>query len=202
MNLTNLPKVVVEFTGLTGLLQNRDDIRITSPELAKTKAESYDQHEERIWKEKAHWSPDTTPRHVLFPAIWIRKMLIASQRQNADPIRPASSRMAKDSLIKHYTGGILLTDDPIVMYKDKPVLDGDLVPFKKMVSPQKGKVLCIRPMIPLGWTVRAEINILNEQIRPEYIIQSLNWAGVYNGCGDWRVEKGGNFGMFQVKLVG
>jgi hypothetical protein len=201
MNLSNLPKVVVEFTGIYPLLQNRDDINITNPELAKKKAEGYVEYEERVWREKAHWSSDT-PRHVAFPSIWIRKMLIASQRQNAEPIRPASSRMAKDSLLKHYTGGILFTQDPVLLLNNKPVLDGDLVPFKKMVSPVKGKVLCIRPMIREGWTVRAEINILNEQIRPEHIKQSLEWAGTYNGCGDWRVEKGGNFGMFHdVKII-
>jgi hypothetical protein len=190
----------VKITGITGLLENRDDLRLTHPEFCKKKTESYDEYEEKVWKEKAHWNLDN-PRKMVFPSIWIRKMLIASQRQSANPIKPAGSRMAKDTLMKHFIGGVLLMEDPIVMFNGKPVTDDVLVPFKKMVSPSVGKVLCIRPMVPVGWSVVANLVLLNEMIRPEHIIECLTWAGTYNGCGDWRVEKGGNFGMFTVEIA-
>jgi hypothetical protein len=193
-------KVKIRFTGLTGLLQNRDDMLITNPELAKERREDYIPYQERIWREKAHWNEET-PRAVIFPTIWIRKMLIASQRQSGCPIKPPGSRGARDTLMKHFVGGIMLLNDPIVMLNGKPITDEVLVPFKKMVSPNEGKVLCIRPLIPAGWTVDVEIQILNEIINESHIIQCLEWAGVYNGCGDWRVEKGGQFGMFSIEKI-
>lgn len=190
--------VRVELTGITPLLQNRDDLELLNPEFKKQKNEDWIEHQERIWRDKCHWSSEN-PRTVLFPQEWIRKMLRASQRQSANPIQPPGSRKKTDTLMPHFTGGIMIIDDPQIILNDKPVTDEILVPFKKMVSPNAGKVLCIRPLINSGWKVIVDINIINDVIRHSNIIDSLRWAGTYNGCGDWRVEKGGRYGMFGVQ---
>ena len=190
-----LVKVPVHFTGVSALLQNRDDVLILDSSLKKEKSESWEEHEMRIWKNKAHYN---TKGEVICPNTWIRKALIASQNQNANPIRPANSRKATDTLRTYFVAGIMV-DDAVMTLKNKPVTEKDLTPFKKMVSPQgKGKVLCIRPMIPAGWEVKTEIMILDDMIRPEQIYECLSWAGRFNGFGDWRPQKGGVFGIYDV----
>jgi hypothetical protein len=189
-------KVPLHIIGVTPLLQNRDDLNITDPSAKKTKNESYEEHEERVWRQKAHYNVD---KQVIFPNTWIRKSLIASQGRNGNPIKPANSRKASDTLLRHFISGVMV-DDSVIRLNGKPITEKELVSFKKMVSPQgKGKVLCIRPMIPIGWELDIEILIIDEMIRSEHVIQSLEWAGKFNGVGDWRPQKGGVYGMFEVK---
>lgn len=197
------PEVKILITGLTPMLQNRDDVKFNHrPDLdpIRSKSESWEEFEARIWKEKCHWSNDN-PRAVIFPTTWVQKMLRASQRQSANPIRPVGSRKASDTMMAHFTGGIFQLNEPLIMRNDKPVFDDDLLPFHKMCSPKKGKVLVIRPMIQLPWTVKLNITIMNDMIRPEHIFSCLAWAGTYDGCGDWRISKGGRFGMFSVSKI-
>jgi hypothetical protein len=128
----------------------------------------------------------------------MRKSLISSQGMNANPIRPSNSRKVTDTMRPYFISAILV-DDAVITLNGKPVVESTLVPFKKMVSPQgKGKVLCIRPMIPAGWEVITEIITCDDMIREEHIYESLTWAGQFNGAGDWRAQKGGLFGRFEV----
>lgn len=188
-------KIKVHLRGVTPLLQNRDDVLVLDPSLGKNKNESYEERENRIWAKKAHFNDKG---QVIFPNTWMRKSLIASQGMNASPIRPANSRKATDTMKPYFISAILV-DDSLITLNGVPVVEGTLVPFKKMVSPQgKGKVLCIRPMIPAGWEVETEIITCDSMIRPEHIYDSLEWAGQFNGAGDWRAQKGGLFGRFEV----
>ena len=54
-------------------------------------------------------------------------------------------------------------------------------------------------MISAGWEVDIEITILDDMLRKTHIKECLSWAGRFNGAGDWRPQKGGVFGIFEVK---
>jgi hypothetical protein len=193
----SLVKVPVHFTGVSPLLQNRDDVLILDSSLKKTKNESYEEHEERVWKNKAHYN---VKGEIICPNTWIRKALIASQNQNANPIRPANSRKATDTLRTYFVAGIMV-DDAVMTFKGKPITEKDLIPYKKMVSPTgKGKVLCIRPMIQIGWEIKTDIIVLDDMIRAENIYECFAWAGRFNGFGDWRPQRGGIFGIYDVEI--
>lgn len=188
----------IRLDGVTPLLINKDDILYLHPELVKTKDESYIEHEERIWRDKAHVNGKD---EIIFPDTWIRKMLIASQASAAYPIKPPGARGARATMKPYFTSGILV--DNSVISNGKPITKKRLVAFPKMVSPQgKGKVLCIRPMVQLPWEVKIEITVTVDMIRPEHIVESLAWAGKYNGAGDWRPQKGGMYGTFNVTYNG
>ena len=101
--------------------------------------------------------------------------------------------------MKTYFISAILVDNSNITFNGKPITVDDLVPFKKMVSPQgKGKVLCIRPMIKIGWEIKTDIIACDDMIRQEHIYESLEWAGSFNGIGDWRAQKGGLFGRFEI----
>ncbi len=188
--------IEVTLKGVTPLLHNRDDIMFGHEDLKKTKQESYEEHEIRIWKDKAHVNKDG---QLIFPDTWIRKMLISSQGLTANPIKPPNASRKTMTMKPYFVSGILVDSTIICNKKGKPVVLKDLEPMYKMVSPQgKGKVLCIRPMIPAEWQVTVSITLTVEMVRDEHILESLAWAGTFNGAGDWRPQKGGNYGIFDV----
>ena len=65
--------------------------------------------------------------------------------------------------------------------------------------PMAGADIVYRGEFATGWT--SEFNVLYDEgtISLEQIIQMINLGGFSVGIGDWRVEKGGNFGMFHVE---
>ena len=188
----------VTINGLTPLLMNRDSIMFDgSVEPRNTKTETYPEYEERIWRDKAHTNKEGV---VIFPAVWLRKALIASQGLNANPIKPPNARRASATLKQNFVSGIMIMDNyPIIGAKGKPITVEDLVPYKCMVSPQKGKVLCIRPQILLPWSVNVLLEISDSVISEKNVLECLKWAGRYNGVGDWRPQKGGMFGGFEIE---
>jgi hypothetical protein len=102
--------------------------------------------------------------------------------------------------------GAVMTDARCNMKVESPF--GDCVPitFETVVSredPVKvGKNqtdLRYRPMYE-GWSVDIQIVHMSDVIGPEQIIQLLRIAGRVVGVGEWRNEKGGEFGGYDVDL--
>jgi len=72
--------------------------------------------------------------------------------------------------------------------------------FKALVviPSTKGRIMRYRPMFR-NWVLDFEIEF-EEEIPPSVIKEGLEIAGRYIGIGDWRPEKKGKFGKFQVTL--
>lgn len=201
--MKNIRDMAIKIQGVSPLLMNRDDLRMIDPEkYSKKRSEEYIDMEERIWRDKAHFEIGSVVENpkVVVRDIWIKKSLLASQKQSGCPIAPPGSRKKTDTLRNYFISGVLINDSIIFDKNKNVVTKNDLIPFKSMVRPQKtgGKVCCIRPMIETGWHCTINIIIADVAIKEENIIQCLEWAGTYNGIGDWRVERGGQFGRFQV----
>lgn len=67
-----------------------------------------------------------------------------------------------------------------------------------VVPATKGRIMRYRPRFP-EWELKFHISY-EEEIPAEAIKESLELAGKYVGIGDWRPEKKGKFGKFQVVL--
>ena len=65
--------------------------------------------------------------------------------------------------------------------------------------PMAGADIVYRGEFATGWTSEFMILFDEGTISLEQIIQMINLGGFSVGIGDWRVEKGGNFGMFHVE---
>lgn len=70
--------------------------------------------------------------------------------------------------------------------------------FKKLVviPSTKGRVMRYRPMLK-KWSLKFFV-VTEEEIDGKSIHEALNIAGRISGIGDWRPEKKGKFGKFQV----
>jgi len=70
--------------------------------------------------------------------------------------------------------------------------------FKTLVviPATKGRVMRYRPMFK-NWNIEFEIEI-EDEISPEVVKEAFEIAGRYVGIGDWRPQKKGKFGKFQV----
>jgi len=79
-----------------------------------------------------------------------------------------------------------------------PHLNQDFEIHKSLVviPSTKGRIMRYRPKIN-KWGLKFSI-LFEEEIKPETIKEALEIAGKYSGLGDWRPEKKGRFGKFQV----
>jgi hypothetical protein len=50
-----------------------------------------------------------------------------------------------------------------------------------------------------GWTAEFSVIYKKDNVSLEQIIQMINLGGFDVGIGEWRVEKGGNYGMFHCE---
>lgn len=55
-----------------------------------------------------------------------------------------------------------------------------------------------RGAFPTGWQTTLTIRYNRNAISPDQIIQLFNLAGFHIGVGDWRPQKDGSYGMFEV----
>jgi hypothetical protein len=67
-----------------------------------------------------------------------------------------------------------------------------------VIPATKGRVICYRPKFD-KWTLRFFV-LAEDEIPGDAIREALDIAGRYVGIGDWRPEKKGKFGKFQVTL--
>ena len=65
--------------------------------------------------------------------------------------------------------------------------------------PMGGADIVYRGEFKEGWTSTFTVMYDEGVISLEQIIQMLNYGGFSVGIGEWRIEKGGNFGMFHCK---
>ena len=65
-----------------------------------------------------------------------------------------------------------------------------------VIPSTKGRIMRYRPMFK-KWGLKFEV-LAEDEIEASTIKESLEIAGKYSGLGDWRPEKKGKFGKFQV----
>lgn len=144
-----------------------------------------------------------------------RLEFLASLYMNSDGVPCIPGRMLKavlhNAAKKTKDGpkvrmGVLKVNDAVLVYdgpKDEDGLWGDGTTkyiSKEAVRVQQSSTLRCRPLFT-EWeaevTVRYDDAILNERD----VAQFFETGGLYVGIGDWRVEKGGDFGRFFVRAA-
>lgn len=161
------------------------------PSLKKQKGEDDYTHQLRIFKKKAEYDLDG---HILILGGHFKKAFQYSQGQNCHPIAPKGVSKRNANLNK------LLPALFIEDIKTNYTAD-DLVSFDQLVCIQNGmkksSVLSCRPMLK-KWEGTLNITSCSDLIGPEEVIDMLQWCGILCGIGDWRPERGGKFGRFEV----
>ena len=65
--------------------------------------------------------------------------------------------------------------------------------------PMGGADIVYRGEYATGWKCKFKVTYDSSAVSLEQIVQMINLGGFACGIGDWRVEKGGNFGTFHVE---
>ena len=175
-----MQKCEVEITGITPLLQN--------------KPEEYGFNEQ--WVEKTastNWEKEALKKlyidadgKIYQPSNHIERALIEAGKK----IKMKGSGKATYSKIF----GSMVSVEPFEL-----ILEPQTYEIHKslvVIPSTKGRVARYRPSFK-KWKLKFEV-LFEEEIPAPVIKEALEIAGRYSGIGDWRPEKKGKFGKFQV----
>jgi hypothetical protein len=96
-------------------------------------------------------------------------------------------------------GAVFLTDEAVLLLgsDDNPVADFEVDSRPVTIPSTKGVVMRHRARFEL-WRSVFTLEIADDILPPEFVLQLLTEGGRSIGIGDFRPEKGGPFGRFQV----
>ena len=99
----------------------------------------------------------------------------------------------KATYSKLFGAFIIIEPDAIPMLNQKWETDKRAV----VVPSTRGRVMRYRPKF-IEWGLRFNLVITDDEIAPSVVKEGLERAGSYSGIGDFRPQKKGPFGRFQV----
>lgn len=183
----------IKIIGVSPLLYNR----YLSDVFKKQRNETFDEFENRIWKEKAHFNEN---EELIIPSQNWSRCLVDSSKKSG--IRPPDARKKNENLSLLFKSTFFPNDFKVLKSNGSPATKNDLIQFKTSVCMQGFKsqrVPSIRPCIE-QWCGILEFEILDpaNRLRTELVKESLLFAGAFNGIGEWRVQNGGKFGRFTI----
>lgn len=161
-------------------------------EKAEGGKENPDAYERRTWKEKAHYDEKG---NAYIPPMAFKGCLYNAAKLLAIPV----PNRGKALYTKHFLSGIMITDCiPLGVHKD------DVQPQWLSMDGQgrKGGMGVLRAFPHFEkWEGVIEIHILDDTITKEVFERVLREAGNFAGIGQFRPEKGGYFGRFEVVSI-
>lgn len=166
-------------------------------EAEKKKTETYDQHDERVWKMRAHYD---SKGNVIIPSEIIIRSLFHSQKKTNNPIKPSDK---KQNDMRYYFNVGLYIDNVYIKNgkKQEKMTKEDLLPNRAIVY-IKGKDAkpIIRPMIN-NWSCEITGTVVSPFINEENLEEALSWVGAFCGWGSWSTRVGGQYGRFIVEKL-
>ncbi len=159
----------------------------------KESSETYDDFEDRIWKEKMHVSNDG---FVVVPAMAMAQLLHAAAKLAGEKIQGRGNK----------TWGALFVGGVTILHDIKTNVAAKTVKSEVFLCDSQGKkgdassnrVPRRFPRFEPGWTAEIEILVTNDDIQAVKIEEFLELGGLNIGVGRFRPAKGGNNGRFVV----
>lgn len=174
-----MKKIKVELTGLSPLLMNSPNQMMEEAEQKVTMKTKKHNHEEEA--DKLAYKKESGELYI--PATAVKGALI-----NASSFKKIGKYAAKSII----AGGVFILDSEIGLGTKKYEID------KRTVVIQRARVVKARPMVR-DWKVEFVMSY-NENIigNPDIIKEILIDAGARIGLLDFRPQKTGSFGMFEI----
>lgn len=175
-----MKKFSVEITGITPLLQNKPEEYGFDVEWVQKKARN-------DYEKEAYQKLYVNSEGIMYqPATHIERAIMEAGKK----IRVKGQGRA--------TYSKLFASMVCIQKLDIPHIKTDWEVFKTLVviPSTKGRVMRYRPMFK-EWVLRFDIEV-EEEIDGSVLKEALEIAGRYVGIGDWRPEKKGKFGKFQI----
>ena len=179
-NKKKMKKYKVEITGRTPILQNKPAEYGFDEQWVEKQANS-DWEKEAL--QKLYINPDGI---VYEPSIHIERTLIEAGKK----VRIKGSGKATYSKLF----GSMINVEPYEIKHENQ--EYEIHKSLVVIPSTKGRVMRYRPMIK-DWKLSFYV-LAEEELDKAAIKECLEIAGKYSGLGDWRPEKKGKFGKFQV----
>lgn len=162
---------------------------ITSP---KQKDETHDEHAYRTWREKMH----VAEGKVFIPAMAFKYAIDEAAKRMG---RPTGKSGGKELFGKYFQTGLQVDANCILN------VDADSVTPSKVMCDSGGKkgkqggtrVPRYFPHIP-KWAGELSITVFDETIPKDLVEETVDYAGIFIGVGQFRPENQGSFGRFQA----
>ena len=175
-----MKKYKVEIKGITPLLQNKPEEYGFDEQFVEKKA-STDWEKEAL--KKLYMDSKGT---IYQPATHLDRCLIEAGKK----IKVKGQGKATYSKL---FGSMVSVEEFEIVHKNP---EYEIFKALVVIPSTKGRVMRYRPMFK-DWALEFHITF-EEEIPPEVVKDALEIAGKYVGIGDWRPEKKGKFGKFQV----
>lgn len=178
--------------GLSPLLMHNGAGMLVQGGTVRTPVERIPTPEEEA-RRGAYRLPDGT---LAGPAVGLRKSWIVATAT-------ARLKAGRASFAKILPGTVFISPEDLIQIKrnGRPLTEWDEIDIRRAVPPGQGAVLRARPRINLPWEADFEI-IVDDQILSEDAIrllpQIISRAGVVVGWMEYRPEKGGTFGRYEL----
>lgn len=162
-------------------------------ETPKLEKESYDAYENRIWREKGHY---TETGEMFIPPMAFKFALSAASRYLGEKIPGKGAATWR----KHFEGGVLCMT-PVLLGIQKDDLTCET--FWMNADGVRGSGTRVKrtfPVVP-HWRANVEFVIIDRTITEPVFTRYLAETGKFIGVGRFRPEKGGFYGRFKVLNV-
>jgi len=176
----NMKKYEVEIKGITPLLMNK-------PEQMGFDVQWVEKHAHEDWEKEALKKLYIDAEGTIYqPATHIEQALIEGGKK----IRVKGK--GKSTYSKLFGSMVSVEPDAIPHLNPKYEIHKALV----VIPSTKGRVMRYRPMFK-EWGLKFNV-LAEDEIDESALKEAFEIAGKYSGLGDWRPQKKGKFGKFQV----
>lgn len=178
--------IEIEIQGISPLLMNRfhEENEITKK---MRKKEKKDYGSSREQAEKASYFDDST-KFLFIPSEWIKGTL----KSVSSDFKLPSSRKSVKSII----GGAVIPLEEKIYFKEQYKLK-DIEIDSRPVVIQRARIMKHRPKLE-KWNLLFNLMFDDSLLDESSIHEMLSESGRRSGIGDYRPQKGGPFGRFQI----
>jgi hypothetical protein len=163
--------------------------------IPKDDKESNDDHDLRTWREKAHSHVETG--EVYMPPMGLKLAIAEAAKRLAIKI-PGKG---KQTYTKNILSGVLIPAEINLGIKVDDLRCETVYVNSDGRRGSGSRVFRRFPMIPAGWTAKADVVVLDDEIPAEVIERCIVEAGDLIGVGRFRPQNGGYLGRFAVKSI-
>lgn len=158
------------------------------PKLEREQAGDYD---ERLWQDKAHWTPDGT---VLIPAVYFKRAL----EECAQYLGIQIPGKGKSTYTKHFLSGVQILGTGIDTGVNRDGISS--VAISCNADGKRGSGCRVTRRFPTlsKWSGELTILVVDEIITETVLREHLDKAGMLIGIGSFRLRKGNSSGGFKV----
>jgi len=184
----------VTIEGVSGLIQHRFSEQSEGEVGAATRTVGIG-HSRGTPREQAEHGAYRHPDGTLYhPGAAIGRLL----RESGSNHKVKGSRKSVKFLVP---AAILVLDDTISLHQpgnvDSKITDYEVDSRPVVIPATKGRVMRHRPRLD-KWAMTFNLEVDDELLPPDFAYQLLSEGGKRLGIGDYRVERGGPFGRFQI----